>query len=163
MCVGTLVHISRHLDRTSNNNNKRCQLIIHCMFCRVFFHRVLLWTSGFMIIIIIIVFYMLTSCLITCILFHQSPALVILYHTCSLLDITCYLSACSCIHVLKTWFLVHAFWLGFIDTRVHIYARHLSFITPLVEEFLTPLDPHVQIPELGACGFSQLLIRDAQL
>ena len=28
---------------------------------------------------------------------------------------------------------------------------------------LTPLDPHVQVLELGACGFSQLLIRMAQL
>ena len=27
---------------------------------------------------------------------------------------------------------------------------------------LTPLDPHVQVLELGACGFSQLLIRVAQ-
>ena len=32
MCVGTLVHIPRHLDRMSNNN-KRCQLIICCLFC----------------------------------------------------------------------------------------------------------------------------------
>jgi len=40
MCAGTLVHISRHLGRTSNNN-KRCQLIIGCMLCRVCFHRVL--------------------------------------------------------------------------------------------------------------------------
>ena len=32
MCAGTLVHIPRHLSKTSDNN-KRCQLIIHCMFC----------------------------------------------------------------------------------------------------------------------------------
>jgi len=31
MCAGTVVHILRHLGRMSNNN-KRCQLIIHCMF-----------------------------------------------------------------------------------------------------------------------------------
>ena len=31
------------------------------------------------------------------------------------------------------------------------------------EFYLTPLDPHVQVMELGACGFSQLLIRVAQL
>ena len=31
------------------------------------------------------------------------------------------------------------------------------------EFYLTPLDPHVQVTELGACGFSQLLIRVAQL
>ena len=37
----------------------------------------------------------------------------------------------------------------FIDTRVLILTHHLAFITPLVEEFLTPLDLHVQILELG--------------
>jgi len=31
MCVGTLVYIPRHLSKISNNN-KRCQLIIHCLF-----------------------------------------------------------------------------------------------------------------------------------
>jgi len=35
MCARMLVHISRHLGRTSNNN-KRCQIIICCMF----------WNSG---------------------------------------------------------------------------------------------------------------------
>ena len=32
MCAGTLVHICKHLSRESNNN-KRCQLIICCVFC----------------------------------------------------------------------------------------------------------------------------------
>jgi len=32
MCDGTLVYIPRHLSKTSDNN-KRCQLIIRCMFC----------------------------------------------------------------------------------------------------------------------------------
>jgi len=54
------------------------------------------------------------------------------------------------------------FWLRLIDARVLISARHLAFTTPLVGEYLTPLDLHVQIPEFGACGFSRLLIRDAQ-
>ena len=39
MCAGMLVHISRHLDRTSNNNKIRCQLYIYCMLYRVCFHR----------------------------------------------------------------------------------------------------------------------------
>jgi len=38
----------------------------------------------------------------------------------------------------------------------------LGFITPLIREFLTPLDLHVHILEVGACGFSWLLIKDAQ-
>jgi len=40
----------------------------------------------------------------------------------------------------------------FIDTRVLDPARHLAFITPLVWEFLTFLNSHVQMSELGACG-----------
>jgi len=35
MCAETLVHIPRHLSRTGNNNNKRCQLIIRCVFCNL--------------------------------------------------------------------------------------------------------------------------------
>ena len=62
---------------------------------------------------------------------------------------TCYLISCFCMSVLTTWFSVHAVWLGFIDTRVVIYARHLAFILPLVGEFLIPLDLHIQILELG--------------
>jgi len=34
MCARMLVHIPKHLGRT-NNNNKRCQLIIRCMFCNL--------------------------------------------------------------------------------------------------------------------------------
>ena len=69
------------------------------------------------------------------VLFHHSPALIILYHACSLLDITYYLSACSYMCVLMTRFLMHALGLGFIDTRVFILACHLAFATPLVGEF----------------------------
>jgi len=55
-------------------------------------------------------------------------------------------------------------WFGFIDTHVLINARHLAFASPLFGEFyLTPLDPHVQVMELGTCGFPQLLIRVVQL
>ena len=39
MCAGVLVHISRHLCRMSNNNNKRCQLYIHCMLAEFAFIR----------------------------------------------------------------------------------------------------------------------------
>ena len=151
MCARTLVHTSRHLGRMSNNNNKRCQLIVCCMFhnsncidlvyddvkymvyrwgfsyldysfdvliswnhklglylwfCRICFHLVLRRISDFKIIIIIL--YMFTSCFPTCVLFYQSPVLIMLYHACSLLDIAYYLSVCSCMLVLTTWFLIHA-------------------------------------------------------
>ena len=45
--------------------------------------------------------------------------------------------------VFNTWF-----WFEFIDICVHIPVCHLTFITPLVGEFLTPLNLHVQISEL---------------
>jgi len=74
MCAGTLVHLSRHLGRTSNNNNKRCQLCIRCIFCRVCFHQVLLRISGFMIL-----YY---SCL--------HPALSVVFYSISFLLLSYY-------------------------------------------------------------------------
>ena len=48
-------------------------------------------------------------------------------------------------------------------TLVLTLARHLAFAYHSPGEFhLTPLDPHVQVMELGACGSSLLLIRVAQ-
>ena len=52
---------------------------------------------------------MFTSCLITCVLFHQSPARIIVHHACSLLYITYYLFACSCVPMLTTGFSMHAY------------------------------------------------------
>ena len=51
--------------------------------------------------------------------------------------------------VMTMRFSIHAFLFIFIKTRVLVPARHLTFITPLIEEFLTPLDLHIQILELG--------------
>jgi len=56
--------------------------------------------------------------------------------------------SCSGVYVHDTVFNA-CFWFRFIDTRVLVPARHLAFITPLIGEFLTTLDLHVQIPELG--------------
>ena len=51
----------------------------------------------------------------------------------------------------------------YLISPVFTYARHLAFLHHSPGEFhLTPLDPHVQVMELGACGFSLLLIRVAQ-
>ena len=94
---------------------------------------------------------MYSSCLTSSILFHWSPVLIILYHVYSLLDITYYLSVCSCLPVLTIWFSIHAPSIWIYRYTMLIPARHLAFTTPLLGEFLTPLDPHVQIPELGAC------------
>ena len=70
MCAGMLVHICRHLSRTSNNNNKRCQLWIRSMPCHVCLYQILLRIFSFIIIIL----YLLVFCL-----------LFVLYSTCLLL------------------------------------------------------------------------------
>ena len=44
-----------------------------------------------------------------------------------------------------------------IYTLVLILARHLAFVSPLAWGVLTPLDPHVQVLELGACQSLELV------
>ena len=103
----------------------------YCWYCRVCFHQVLFQISGFMIIIIIIILYMYSSWLTTCVLFHQSLVLIILYHACSLFDITYYLSTCSSMPVLTTRFSMHVYDL---DLSIHVclslhaiwHSRHYS-------------------------------------
>ena len=51
--------------------------------------------------------------------------------------------------ILTTQFSTHVFYSDLLDTRVLFSAGHLAFITPLVGEFLTPLDLYVQILEFG--------------
>ena len=85
------------------------KLGLYRWFFHICFHQVLLQICSFVIIIIIIILYMFTSCHTTCVLFHQSPALIIVHHACSLLDITYYLFTCSCISVLMTRFSMHIY------------------------------------------------------
>jgi len=59
------------------------------------------------------------------------------------------LIVCYSMLVLTTRFSMHAFWLGFIDTCVLIYAHLLAFFLPLVGEFWLPWSLHVQILELA--------------
>ena len=150
MCVGTLVHISRHLGKTSNNNNnKRCQLWIRCMLCRVCFYRVLHRISDFMIIIILAVHTLL---------YHSYSIPPV---SCSYLIIPWVLPAwyrLSYIYLLRMLMLTTQFSMYDYDSvlsiHVLIFARHLAFASPLAWGVLTPLDPHVQVLELGACGLS---------
>ena len=199
MCAGMLVHISRHLGKTSNNN-KRCQLFIHCMFCNSgcinlvydnVRYTVYIWgfpcldyssdvliswshklglyhwcchicfhASDFWFVIIIIL-YLLTSCFTTCVLFHQSPTLILLYHEYSLLDIACYLSTCFCMLVLTTRFSMHN---DDSDLSIHVCLSLQPFGIHITTHWgnLTPLDPHFLVSELWTCWFSRLLIRAAQ-
>jgi len=130
------------------------------MLCRVYFHQVLFWISGFMIIIL----ELLTSCFATYVLSHRSLALLLFsYHTMSipyLISLALYLLApvCLCSR--------HSFQYTFM---IQIYRYTCAYLcTPFGISIttrrgvLTRRGPHVQVSKLGACRFSQLLIRDAQ-
>jgi len=87
----------------------------------------------------IIAAYILLS---PCVLFHQSPALILSYHEYSLLDITCFVSTCSCVLVPR-----HGFQCMFM---IRIYRYTCSYLcSPLDIRITTrrgvliPLDPHV--------------------
>jgi len=121
---------------------------------------------GFLVMIIIIssiILYIFIYCLT--LVFYSTCLLFLSYYT---MHVLCLVSltislptpVCLCSRHDSQYIL---FWFGFSDACVLIPARHLAFITPLVGEFLTPLNHHVQISKLGACEFSRLLIRDAQL
>jgi len=132
---------------------------LYRLFCRIFFHRVYF---RFQILFFIIIILYIHSGLRLVYLPHWFLALIILYHTCSLLDITYYLSACSCMPVLTIRFSIHAL-------LIQIYRYTCACpCTPLGIHHTTHWgvsdspDLHVQIPMLGAYGFSRLLIRDAQ-
>jgi len=110
---------------------------------------------------IITILYLLTSCLTPCVLLYQSPTVILLYHEYSLLDITCYISTSFCMLVLTTRFLMHIY--DRIYRYMYAYLRKpLGISITTRRGVLTPLDPHVQVSELGACRLSQLLIRDVQ-
>jgi len=148
MCAGTLVHIPRHLGKTSNNN-KRYQLCIHCMLCRVCCHRVyfrfpVLWLLCY-------------SCLHPALplVFYSTSLLLLSYYSMSipyLISLAIYLLALVC---LCSW---HGFQCMFM---IQIYRYTCAYLcTPFGISItarwriLTPLDPHVQVSEIGAYGFS---------
>jgi len=158
MCVGTLVHISRHLGKTSNNNNKRCQLCIRCTLCRVCFHQVLHWISGLWPLL----YYSFLH-----------PTLPLVFYSTSLLPLSYYTMSILCLISLVISLLApvclcsqHDFQcmlsFGFIDTRVLDLARHLALASPHAGEFWLPwiLMSRTQNLELVDSP-ALLLIRDA--
>ena len=102
-----------HLQGKTSNNNIRCQVWIRCMLCHVRLYRVLLQIFGFVIIIL----YLFISCLSICVLFYQSPALILSYHEYFLPDINCCISTYSCMLVLTTQFSMHVYDL---DLSIHM-------------------------------------------
>ena len=108
-----------------------------CVICQVCFYWVLPRISGFMI----------TTMLATHTLLHQSPVLILSYHEYFLFDIYLLIHASAHDTVFNAWL-----WFGFIDTRVlSLHAIWLSYHHSPGEFYLTPLDSHVQVLELGAC------------
>ena len=107
MCAGTLVHISRHLGKTSNNNNKRYQLyIVVCFaeFASIGFHFgfSVLWS------------FLYYSCLHPTLplVFYSTSLLLLSYHTISILylislTIYIYFLLYACAH--DTIFLMHVY------------------------------------------------------
>jgi len=95
-------HIPRYMGRTSNNN-KRCQLCICCLLCPLAFIRIYIRFSiydHYYIILAYILLYHLCS-------IPPVPALILSYQEYFLLDITCYISTCFYMLVLRTRFSMH--------------------------------------------------------
>ena len=107
--------------------------------------------------------FMISGVILSTLLLTSLPALIISYHEYFLPDITCYISTCLYILMLTTRFLMYDY---SSVLSIHMcLSLHAIWLLPHHspgEFHLTPLDPHVQVMELGACGFSQLLIRVAQ-
>ena len=69
-------------------------------------------------------------------LYFSSLYLILSYYTMRFFT-GCHLlyPSCSCMHVLTNTIFYACLCLGFIDTHVLIYARHLAFASPLAGEF----------------------------
>ena len=158
MCAGTLVHISRHQGKTSNNNNnnKRCQPL------DLLYALPSLLLSGFTSDFRFYDYYTILD-------FTR------FHHPYSIPPVSC--SYLIIPWVLPAWYHLLYIYMLMLTTRfsMHDYDSVLSLHVCLSflatwhsyhhsprEFYLTPLDPHVQVLELGAYGFSQLLIRVAQ-
>jgi len=102
------------------------------------------------------------------------PALPLVFYSISLLLLSYYTMSIPCLISLAIYLLAfvclcsrHDFQCLFM---IRIYRYTCVYLcTPLGIRIttcwgvLTPLNPHVQVSKLGACEFSQMLIRDAQL
>ena len=97
-------------------------------------------------------------------MFYSTSLLLLSYHTMSiscLISIIVYLLAPACLcprHSFQCMFMIriYRYMCAYLSTPSGIRITTRRGV-------LTPLDPHVQVLELGTCGFSQLLIRVAQL
>ena len=106
----------RFEQQAHNNNNKRCQLCICCMLCRVRFHRVLHWISGLWLLLYyscyILPYHLYSISPVSCSYLIIPWVFPVWYHLLSI-----YLLLYVCVH--NTIFNA-CLWFEFIDTRVLI-------------------------------------------
>ena len=109
--------------------------------------------------------FLLTSCFATCVLvFYSTSFLLLSYLTMSdpcLIPFAVYLLVPACLcsrHSFQGMFMIQIY----RYTCAYLYSPLGIHITTH-QGVLTPLDPHIQVSELGTCGFSGMLIRVAQL
>jgi len=150
-------HIPRYMSRTSNNN-KRCQLWIHCMLYPICFLRILHRTSGLWSLL-----YYTGSHLVLPLVFYSTSLLLLSYYTMSipcLISLAIYLPASACLcsrysfqYIIMIQFYRYTWAYLCTPLGIHITTRR---------GVLTPLDPHVQVLELEVCGSSQLLTWEVQ-
>jgi len=158
MCAGTLIHISGHLGKTSNNNNKRCQLCVRCMIYQECFHRLLHRISSLWSLL-----YYTCSYPVLPLVFYFTSLLLLSYHTMSsscLISLAIYLPASVCLSSRHGSMM---FMIRIYRYTCAYFRTSLGISITTCWGVLTPLDPHVQVLEFGACGFSQLLIRVTQM
>jgi len=146
------------LDKTSNNNNKRCQLFI------LLYALLSLLPSNF-----ISDFWSISLLYYTCshpalpLVFYSTSLLLLSYHTMSisfLISLAIYLhdSVCLCSrHDFQCMFIIQIYQY----TCVYL-CTPFGIIITTCWGVLTPMDSHVQVSELGACRFSQLLTCEVQ-
>jgi len=150
-------HIPKYMGQTSNNN-KRCQLWICCMLCPICFlqilHRIFgLWS---------LLYYTCSHPVLPLVLYSTS-LLPLSYYTMSipyLISLAIYLPASACLcsrHYFQCIIMIqfYRYMWAYLCTPLGIRITTRRGV-------LTPLDPHVQVLELRACGFSQLLSWEVQ-
>jgi len=114
MCARMIVHIARHLGKTSNNNNRRCQLctrlyILPCLFPSGFTSNFQFYDHYYIIVAYILLYYLCSILPVSCAYFIKPCVFFTWYHLLSL--------SCSCMLVLTARFSMHIY-----DSGLSLYV-----------------------------------------
>jgi len=106
MCARTLVHISRHLGKMSDNNNRRCQLYTHlyilsCLLPSCFTSDFRFYDHYYIIVAYILFYHLCFIPPVSCSYLIISCVFFAWYHLLSL--------SCSCMLVLTARFSMHVY------------------------------------------------------